>query len=113
MLSLIALGLQITFNGGGRWEELQKPEHYRHAVCNRCAAMHDPSKCQLHLHGPSSWHEGPGELHLHQQMLEICEGKHLAKTTNTALESPARFVRTGFPNISKNALAELIFPRLA
>jgi hypothetical protein len=157
VLSLIALGLQITFNGGGRWEELQKPEHYRHAVCNRCAAMHDPSKCQLHLHGPSSWHEGPGELYLHQQttelflqhfslgfreraliiiistgnamvdivcrvdeglkillyrkfskndpghqqMLETCEEKHLAKTTNTVAESPARFVRKVSPNIQK------------
>ena len=54
--------VQITFNGGGRWEDLAKPEHYRHAVCDRCGASHDPSKCQLHLHGPSSWHEGPGEL---------------------------------------------------
>lgn len=53
--------LQISFNGGGKWLDLAKPEHYRHgSVCNRCAAMHDPSKCQLHLHGPSSWHEGPG-----------------------------------------------------
>ncbi|BDA42979.1 Vacuolar protein sorting/targeting protein 10 [Coccomyxa sp. Obi] len=50
---------KITFNGGGRWEDLAKPEHYRHAVCDRCGASHDPSKCQLHLHGPSSWHEGP------------------------------------------------------
>ena len=52
--------MQITFNGGAKWEDLAKPEHYRHAVCNRCTAMHDPGKCQLHLHGPSSWHDGPG-----------------------------------------------------
>ena len=54
--------LQISFNGGGKWEDLAKPDHFRHAECNRCSAMHDPSKCQLHLHGPSSWHDGPGAI---------------------------------------------------
>ncbi|KAK9828958.1 hypothetical protein WJX72_003046 [[Myrmecia] bisecta] len=52
------LQTKVTFNGGGHWQDLVKPDHYRYAKCNRCSG--DPAACQLHLHGPSSWHTGPG-----------------------------------------------------
>ncbi|CAL5221253.1 g3408 [Coccomyxa viridis] len=51
---------KITFNGGGHWQDLAKPQHYRHGVCDQCANRGDSSSCKLHLHGPSSWHDGPG-----------------------------------------------------
>ena len=51
---------QVTFNGGARWQDLNQPESYRYPECNRCASTRDPRKCQLHLHGPSSWHDGQG-----------------------------------------------------
>ena len=64
----IALHVQITFNGGGHWQDLAKPQHYRHGVCDQCANRGDSSSCKLHLHGPSSWHDGPGR----QSMLSHC-----------------------------------------
>ncbi len=50
---------QVTYNGGARWQDLNQPEHFRFPECNRCAGSRDP-RCQLHLHGPSSWHDGVG-----------------------------------------------------
>lgn len=52
--------MQITFNGGAQWSDLQKPDAYNHPECNRCRDLAD-TKCQLHLHGPTGWVEGPGE----------------------------------------------------
>ena len=57
---------RVTFNGGGAWKDLSPPRHFTHAACARCtpsssssdSATVDPS-CALHLHGPSSWHDGP------------------------------------------------------
>ena len=60
-ISLYAACAQITFNGGGSWQDLAKPQHYRHGVCNQCPSNGDSSACKLHLHGPSSWHDGPGK----------------------------------------------------
>lgn len=51
---------QVTFNGGARWQDLSQPESYQYPECNRCASARDPRNCQLHLHGPSSWHDGQG-----------------------------------------------------
>lgn len=57
----------MTFNGGARWADLNQPERFRYPECNRCASARDPRKCQLHLHGPSSWHDGQGapSPHIH------------------------------------------------
>jgi len=55
---------RVTFNGGGAWKDLSPPRHFTHAACARCtpsssdSSTVDPS-CALHLHGPSSWHDGP------------------------------------------------------
>eukprot|EP00884_Botryococcus_braunii_P007264 jgi/Botrbrau1/16539/Bobra.0327s0006.1 len=49
---------KVTFNGGAHWQQLRVPETFRHGVCDRCR-MSGEANCQLHLHGPSSWHEGP------------------------------------------------------
>ena len=51
--------MQITFNGGALWSELQKPSTYKYDECNRCRGVPD-AKCKLHLHGPTGWVEGPG-----------------------------------------------------
>ncbi len=50
--------MQVSFNGGAHWQELQQPESFRYPECNACKQA---STCQLHLHGPSSWHYGAGE----------------------------------------------------
>lgn len=55
--------LQITFNGGSQWSELQKPATYKHSECNRCKGVPD-AKCKLHLHGPTGWVQGPGNIPL-------------------------------------------------
>lgn len=49
---------KITFNGGAQWSDLQKPDTYNYPECNRCKDLAD-TKCQLHLHGPTGWVEGP------------------------------------------------------
>lgn len=46
---------QISFNGGAHWQNLERPETFRHSVCDQCSQMADPSKCKLHLHGPASY----------------------------------------------------------
>ena len=57
---------RVTFNGGGEWRDLSPPRHFTHAACARCTPAADASSasadpnCALHLHGPSSWHDGPG-----------------------------------------------------
>ena len=57
----LTLGVsQVTFNGGARWQDLNQPESYQYPECNRCASARDLRNCQLHLHGPSSWHDGQG-----------------------------------------------------
>ena len=53
--------MQITFNGGAQWSDLQKPDTYNYPECNRCKDLAD-TKCQLHLHGPTGWVEGPGDF---------------------------------------------------
>ena len=55
------LAVQITFNGGAQWSDLQKPDTYNYPECNRCKDLAD-TKCQLHLHGPTGWVEGPGDF---------------------------------------------------
>lgn len=55
-----SLPLQITFNGGGQWTQLQKPTRFNYEECNACKDV-DPAKCQLHLHGPTGWVEGLGQ----------------------------------------------------
>jgi len=55
---------RVSFNGGAAWRDLTPPTDPRHAACRRCVP--DPgdgdggASCRLHLHGPSSWHDGPG-----------------------------------------------------
>ncbi|KAK9845742.1 hypothetical protein WJX81_001203 [Elliptochloris bilobata] len=49
---------KVTFDGGARWQDLNQPDSFRFPECNRCASARDLGKCQLHLHGPSSWHDG-------------------------------------------------------
>jgi sortilin len=55
---------RVSFNGGARWQDLAPPADPRHAACRRCvpdAGDGDGgASCALHLHGPSSWHDGPG-----------------------------------------------------
>ena len=59
--ALICLAcLQISFNGGAQWQDLQPPASFRHSSCNRCSQ--GDRNCKLHLHGPSSWYAGPGAL---------------------------------------------------
>ena len=48
---------QVSFNGGAHWQDLQQPESFQYPECNACKQA---STCQLHLHGPSSWHYGAG-----------------------------------------------------
>lgn len=60
-VSCSGCALQITFNGGAQWSELRKPDTYNFPSCNRCEHV---SKCQLHLHGPTGWVEGPGTCHM-------------------------------------------------
>ena len=50
--------VQISFNGGAQWRDLQAPASYRYPSCNKCQP--GDVNCQLHLHGPSSWVSGPG-----------------------------------------------------
>lgn len=57
----IGFCLQITFNGGSQWSELQKPATYKHSECNGCRDVPD-AKCKLHLHGPTGWVDGPGDF---------------------------------------------------
>ena len=49
--------VQVSFNGGAHWQDLQQPESFQYPECNACKQA---STCQLHLHGPSSWHYGAG-----------------------------------------------------
>lgn len=51
---------RITFNGGGRWADLAPPAAFTHPECARCPPGAAGADCGLHLHGPSSWHDGPG-----------------------------------------------------
>lgn len=48
---------QVSFNGGAHWQDLAQPESFRYPECNACKRS---KSCQLHLHGPSSWHYGSG-----------------------------------------------------
>ena len=79
--------VQITFNGGGHWQDLAKPQHYRHGVCDQCANRGDRSSCKLHLHGPSSWHDGPGE------------GRLLPHRLCTQLQQPCKHFHRGYPRL--------------
>ena len=47
----------MSFNGGAHWQDLTQPESFRYPECNSCQ---NSKSCQLHLHGPSSWHYGAG-----------------------------------------------------
>lgn len=56
--------LQISLTGGAAWQPLKRPKHMRHAVCDQCSRAPDQDKCQLHLHGPASFTQGPGDSFL-------------------------------------------------
>ncbi|KAK9831811.1 hypothetical protein WJX74_010382 [Apatococcus lobatus] len=43
---------KVSFNGGAHWQDLARPDRYRHAGCDRCGNV-DPEACRLHLHGPA------------------------------------------------------------
>ena len=51
---------RITFNGGGKWSDVDAPAAVQHAQCARCSPGATGAACSIHLHGPSSWHDGPG-----------------------------------------------------
>ena len=73
--------MQITFNGGALWSELQKPVTYNYAECDRCRGIPD-AKCKLHLHGPTGWVEGPG-IHY------VTAAAHAAATASLLVPLPA------------------------
>lgn len=54
---IILTSAQVSFNGGAHWQDLTQPESFRYPECNSCQ---NTKGCQLHLHGPSSWHYGAG-----------------------------------------------------
>ena len=53
--------LQVSFNGGAHWQDLARPERYRHAGCDRCGNV-DPEACRLHLHGPAGVVGAQGDI---------------------------------------------------
>lgn len=58
------LNKQTNKTGGGAWKDLSPPRHFTHAACARCTPSSSSdsavdSSCAIHLHGPSSWHDGP------------------------------------------------------
>lgn len=46
---------KLTLNGAASWQELSPPEKFTWPQCSTC---HPGANCNLHLHGPSSWHYG-------------------------------------------------------
>ena len=58
-----AVWLQVSFNGGAHWQDLARPERYRHAGCDRCGNV-DPEACRLHLHGPAGVVAAQGDIRL-------------------------------------------------
>ena len=55
---------QVSYNGGAHWHSLGKPKKFTYQQCDTCTsvAQDEPWRCQLHLHGPSSWAAGEGVL---------------------------------------------------
>ena len=54
--------VQVSYNGGAHWHLLKKPQNFTFPRCDTCSKLNSSWECQLHLHGPSSWHATEGEL---------------------------------------------------
>lgn len=67
---------QVSYNGGAHWHLLKKPQTFKNPGCDTCSKLNSSWECQLHLHGPSSWHATAGGSPPHYAALLLC-AEHL------------------------------------